>query len=41
MEGMKIPQVSMGLSHTMLLVNTENEKTKEKYDKLPVFTVED
>lgn len=41
MEGMKIPQVAMGYSHSLLLVNTDNEATKEKYDKLPLFEVDD
>lgn len=40
-EGMKIPQVAMGYSHTMVICNTEHELTKEKYDKMPVFSVED
>lgn len=39
MEGMKIPMVALGYSHSMLLVNTEHEKTKEKYDNLPEFVV--
>ncbi|XP_058059050.1 protein RCC2 [Anopheles bellator] len=39
MEGMKIPMVALGYSHTLLLVNTEHEKTKEKYDNLPEFVV--
>lgn len=41
MEGMKIPQVTMGLSHTLLLVNTDNEATQTKYDKMPEFDLED
>lgn len=41
MEGMKIPQVTMGLAHTMLLVNTENEATNAKYLKMPEFTLDD
>lgn len=40
MSEMKIPQVAMGYSHTMLLVNTEDEKTKEKYDKLNELVVD-
>ncbi|KAG5674845.1 hypothetical protein PVAND_004790 [Polypedilum vanderplanki] len=40
MAEMKIPQVAMGYSHTMLLVNTDDEKTKEKYDKLNQFVVD-
>lgn len=40
LDGMKIPQVSMGYSHTMLLVNTEHESTKQKYDNLQQFTLE-
>lgn len=39
-EGMKIPQVSMGYSHTLLLVNDEHELTKQKYDAFQEFTVE-
>ena len=41
MEGMKIPQVTMGLAHTFLLVNTENEATNAKYLKMPEFTLDD
>lgn len=41
MEGMKIPQVAAGYSHSLLLVNTDNEATKEKYDKLPLFEVDE
>ncbi|XP_059612873.1 protein RCC2 homolog [Phlebotomus argentipes] len=41
LEGMKIPQVTMGYSHTMLLVNTEHELTREKYEKQPEFDVDD
>lgn len=41
LEGMKIPHVTMGYSHTILLVNTDHELTKEKYDKLPEFDIED
>lgn len=37
---MKIPQIAMGYSHTMMLVNTDDEKTKVKYDKLNEFVVE-
>lgn len=40
MAEMKISQVAMGYSHTMLLVNTEDEKTKIKYDKLNEFVVD-
>lgn len=40
MAEMKIPQVAMGYSHTLLLVNTDDEKTKEKYDKLNAFVVD-
>lgn len=36
-EGMKIPQVSMGYSHTLLLVNTDHELTKQKYDTFQEF----
>lgn len=41
MEGMKIPQVTMGLAHTLLLVNTEDAATNEKYLKMPEFTLDD
>lgn len=41
MEGMKIVQVTMGMSHTILLVNTEDEKTKAKYEKFNEFVVEE
>lgn len=40
MEGMKIPQVAMGMAHSMLLVNTEDEATQEKYAKQPEFELE-
>lgn len=40
MDNMKITQVAMGFSHTILLVDTDNEATKSKYDKLPEFVVE-
>lgn len=41
LEGMKIPQVSMGYSHTLLLVNIEDEKTREKYEKFNEFVIEE
>lgn len=41
LEGMKIPQVTMGYSHTLLLVNTENEATNGKYLKQPEFELDD
>jgi alpha-tubulin suppressor-like RCC1 family protein len=41
MEGMKVVQVAMGMSHTMLLCNTEDDKTREKYDNFNEFTIED
>lgn len=37
---MKIPQVALGYSHTLMLVNTDDEKTKAKYDKLNEFVVD-
>lgn len=40
MAEMNISQVAMGYSHTMLLVNTDDEKTKVKYDKLNEFVVD-
>jgi hypothetical protein len=40
MEGMKITQVTMGYSHTLLLVNTDHEATKEKYDNLNEYELE-
>lgn len=40
MEGMKIPQVTMGMAHTLLLVNTDNEATQEKFDKAPEFVLD-
>lgn len=39
-EGLKIPQVSMGYSHTLLLVNVEHEFTKQKYDTFPEFIID-
>lgn len=41
MEGMKMPQVAMGLAHSMILVNTDHEGTKIKYDKAPEFDLDD
>ncbi|KAM7351611.1 protein RCC2 isoform 1-T2 [Cochliomyia hominivorax] len=41
MDSMKIPQVAMGYSHTVLLVDTDNEATQAKYDKLPEYTIDD
>lgn len=41
MEGMKIPQVTMGLSHALLLVNTDHEATNAKYLKQPEFDLDD
>lgn len=41
MEGMKIPQVTLGMAHSLLLVNTEDEKTREKYLKMPEFDLDD
>lgn len=41
MDNMKIPQVTMGYSHTVILVDTENEATKAKYEKLPEYTIDD
>lgn len=41
MEGMKIPQVTMGLAHALLLINTEDEETNAKYLKMPEFTLDD
>lgn len=40
LEGMKIPQVTMGYSHTLLLVDTDDAKTLEKYEKMPVFEID-
>jgi alpha-tubulin suppressor-like RCC1 family protein len=37
---MKIPQVAVGYSHSMLLVNVDDEKTNEKYLKLNEFVVD-
>lgn len=37
---MKIPQIAMGYSHTLMLVNTDDEKTKLKYDKMNEFIVD-
>ncbi|XP_053697437.1 protein RCC2 homolog [Sabethes cyaneus] len=39
-DGMKIPQVSMGYSHTLLLVNTEHELTKQKYNTFQEFIID-
>lgn len=37
MEGMKIPQVAMGIAHTLLLVDTNDQKTQEKYLEQPEY----
>ncbi|XP_023306324.2 protein RCC2 homolog [Lucilia cuprina] len=41
MDSMKIPQVAMGYSHAVLLVDTDNEATEGKYEKLPEYTIDD
>jgi len=41
MEGMKIVQVSMGMSHTLLICNTDDEKTRDKYEKFNEFVIDD
>jgi len=41
LEGMKITQISMGYSHTLLLVDTKDEKTEEKYEKFNEFCIEE
>lgn len=41
MEGMKMPQVAMGVAHSLILVNTEHEATKTKYEKAPEFDLDD
>lgn len=38
---MKIVQVTMGMSHTLLLVNAEDDKTREKYEKFNEFVIEE
>lgn len=40
MSEMKIPQIAMGYSHTLMLVDTDDEKTKSKYDKLTKFVID-
>jgi alpha-tubulin suppressor-like RCC1 family protein len=40
LEGMKITQVTMGYSHTLMLVNTDDPPTNEKYEKLNEFELE-
>lgn len=40
MEGMKIPQCTMGFSHSLILVNTDDENTKTKYEKMPEYTLD-
>ncbi|CRK93336.1 CLUMA_CG006877, isoform A [Clunio marinus] len=40
MSEMKVSQIALGYSHTMMLVNTDDEKTKLKYDKLNEFVVD-
>lgn len=41
MDSVKIPQVTMGYSHTIILVDTEDEATKAKYDKQPEYTIDE
>lgn len=36
-----MPQVAMGQAHTLVLVNTDHEATKEKFDELPEFDLDD
>lgn len=36
-----MPQVAMGLSHSMLLVNTDHEATMTKYMKQPEYELDD
>ncbi|KXJ70324.1 protein RCC2 [Aedes albopictus] len=40
MEGIKIPHVSLGQSHSLLLVDVEHEATKQMYEELPEFIVD-
>ena len=37
MENMKINQVAMGQSHTLLIIDTDDAATKKKYIKLEKF----
>lgn len=41
LDNIKIPQITMGYSHTALLVDTTHEATKQKYEKMPEYTIED
>uniref|UniRef100_A0A1B0A9Q3 Protein RCC2 homolog n=1 Tax=Glossina pallidipes TaxID=7398 RepID=A0A1B0A9Q3_GLOPL len=41
MDNMKIPQVTMGYSHTIILVNTDHDGTKVKYEKMPQYAIDD
>lgn len=40
MEGIKIPHVSLGQSHSLLLVDVEHKATKQMYEELPEFIVD-
>uniref|UniRef100_A0A1B0BTH3 Protein RCC2 homolog n=1 Tax=Glossina palpalis gambiensis TaxID=67801 RepID=A0A1B0BTH3_9MUSC len=41
MDNMKIPQVTMGYSHTIILINTDHDGTKVKYEKMPQYAIDD
>jgi len=41
LDNIKIPQVTMGYSHTALLVDTSHDATKQKYEKMPEYTIDD
>jgi len=41
LDNIKIPHVTMGYSHTALLVDTSHDATKQKYEKMPEYTIDD
>lgn len=40
LSGMKIPQIALGYSHSLMLVNIDDADTKAKFDKLNEFIVD-
>lgn len=37
MDGVNVSQVTMGLEHTLLLVNTDDNTSKQKYQSQPEY----
>lgn len=38
--GTKVSQVTMGLEHTLMIVNTDDGNTNDKYIELPVYAMD-